>query len=110
MSDLQKPSKQDFADLINRITGEETVTEKKLDQILQGGKKSLQNQGMEGFFDYLRQVVQVPVSDEWMEKTWKEMQTAEGAKQMFEQLNIPTDSLITPTEKIQTQKKKGKKQ
>jgi hypothetical protein len=107
MSGLQdKPSKKDFADLINRITGEETVTERKLDQILKGAKKSYQNQGTEGFFDYLRQIVPVPVSDEWMEKTWNKMQTTEGAKKMFDQLNIPTDSLISPAETAPKKKKR----
>jgi hypothetical protein len=110
MSDLRdKPSKKDFVHLINQITGEETVTEKKLDQILHGANKSLQNHGTEGFFDYLRKVVQVPVPDEWMEKTWKEMQTADGAKKIFEQLHIPIDSSILPAETTQTQKRKRKK-
>jgi hypothetical protein len=110
MSDLQdKPSKKDFAQLINQITGEETMTERKLDQILQGANKSLQDRGTEGFFDYLRQVVQVPVPDEWMKKTWKEMQTEKGARKTFEQLHIPMDLLTLPTENTQTPAKKRKK-
>jgi hypothetical protein len=110
MSDLRdKPSKKDFADLINQVTGEETMTEKKLDQILRGANKSLQDRGTEGFFDYLRQVVQVPVPDEWMEKTWKDMQTVKGARKTLEQLQIPIDSWLLPAEDTETQAKKRKK-
>lgn len=84
-----RPSKKDFADLINQITGEPIMTEQKLDRILNGAKKSYQANGMDGFFEYMRKLVQAPVSNEWMKKTISRMKNPEGVEQLIEEMNIP---------------------
>ncbi|SEM72219.1 hypothetical protein [Lihuaxuella thermophila] len=86
-----RPSKKDFADLINQITGEPTMTEQKLDRILHGAKKSYQTNGMDGFFEYMRKIVQAPVSNEWMKKTISQMQTPEGVDQLIKEINLPVE-------------------
>lgn len=88
----RKPSKKDFADLINRFTGESIMTEEKIDQFLKGAKKSYTNKGMNGFFDYIRKVTQAPISNEMMESILNQMRSPEGTQQLLKDYKIPLDS------------------
>ncbi|TCS94941.1 hypothetical protein [Hazenella coriacea] len=87
----KKPSKKDFADLINRFTGENTMTEEKIDQFLTGAKKSYKNKGMNGFFDYIRKVTQAPISNEMMESILNQMRSPQGTQQLLKDYKIPLD-------------------
>ena len=59
-----KPSKKDFANLINSVLGQNVMTEQKLEQILQEAKKANATKGPEGLFDYLRELTNAPVNNE----------------------------------------------
>ncbi|MBA4492935.1 hypothetical protein ACFO25_08400 [Paenactinomyces guangxiensis] len=83
-----RPSKKDFADLINQVTGESSMTEAKLDQILKGAQKSYRNHGMNGFYEYMRKLLQVPVSNEWMKKLMEQMKTPEGLEQLMKEMDL----------------------
>lgn len=59
-----KPSKKDFANLINSVLGQDVMTEQKLDHILQEAKKTNATKGPEGLFDYLRELTNAPVNND----------------------------------------------
>lgn len=59
-----KPTKKDFANLINTVLGQDVMTEKKLERILQEAKKANAARGTEGLFDYLRELTNAPVTNE----------------------------------------------
>jgi hypothetical protein len=88
-----RPSKKEFADWINTLTGSEVMTEKKLDQILFNAKKSVQKQGMNGLFEYMRQLLGLPISDEFMQHILERLSSPDGASALFQefQLNVPAE-------------------
>lgn len=59
-----KPSKKDFANLINSVMGQNVMNEQKLDRILQDAKKANATRGPEGLFDYLRELTNAPVNND----------------------------------------------
>lgn len=59
-----KPSKKDFANLINSVLGQDVMTEQKLDRILQEAKKAHDTKGSDGLFDYLRRLTNAPVDND----------------------------------------------
>ncbi|MFC4076898.1 hypothetical protein [Salinithrix halophila] len=67
MSD-SKLTKGQFADWINQTVGRNVVNEKLMDQLLQDAKESYNRQGLDGFFEYIRQLTQAPVSNEELKK------------------------------------------
>lgn len=99
----KKPSKKDFADLINQFTGDSTMTEEKIDQFLKGAKKSYTHKGMNGFFDYIRKVTQAPISNEMMETILNQMRTPMGTQQLLNDYKIP---LEIPTKNVEQKHRK----
>lgn len=91
--DNQKPTKQDFVNLINQIAGDQIVDVQKLDKILQGAQQSYQETGMNGLFDYMRKVVQAPVSNDQMRNMLVQMSTIEGMQELLKQMNLPFSHL-----------------
>lgn len=60
----EKPSKKDFANLINSVMGQDVMTEQKLDRILREAKRANDTKGSEGLFDYLRDLTNAPVNND----------------------------------------------
>ncbi len=61
---MSRPSKQEFADLMNRFLGQEIMNEQKLDHILKNAKMAFEKEGLNGVFSYMRRITGAPVSDE----------------------------------------------
>ncbi|SMO62291.1 hypothetical protein [Melghirimyces algeriensis] len=57
------PTKKDFADLINQMMGQNVVNSQLLDQVLKEAKKGYHQQGLEGFFEYIRNLTNIPLSN-----------------------------------------------
>ena len=81
-----KPSKKDFADLINSVVGQEIMTEQKLDRILRDAKKANETKGPEGLFDYLRQITNAPVSNDQIRGIAEMVKKSGGPEQALETL------------------------
>jgi phenylalanyl-tRNA synthetase beta subunit len=90
---VTRPSKKEFADWINTLTGSNIMTEKKLDQILIDAKKTVKKRGMNGLFEYMRQLLGLPISDEFMQSILTRLGSPDGASQLFQelQLNVPDE-------------------
>jgi hypothetical protein len=107
---MKKPTKQDFADLINALTGQSTIDVKNLDRIMAEAKRSYEAKGMEGLFDVMRQVVQAPVSNDFMHQLVERMKTPEGMTELLRELNLPLSfAPVEPGEKKAGRKRAGKK-
>ena len=102
----KKPSKKDFAELINKITGQDSMTEEKLDKILEESKKSYKKDGMSGVLKYLRDITQAPVSDEWMDQLLQKLMTKQGLKDVVEKYNIPLEFQNSKNKNSSNKKKK----
>jgi hypothetical protein len=83
---LTDPYKQQFADLINQVTGKQQMTEQKLDRILREAKRAHARQGMPGFFAYMRKLIQAPVSNEYMMNMLQQLQDPRQAEQLLQQV------------------------
>lgn len=70
------PSKKDFADLINGLVGQNVLNGKMLDGILQKAKESYNRQGLDGFFEYIRQLTGAPLDNKELKEL---MDTVIGA-------------------------------
>lgn len=71
--------------MINQITGNEEMTEQKLDRILHQAKASYHQKGVTGFFEYIRKIIPVSVSDEYMRQLMKQLQDPRYANQLLKQ-------------------------
>ncbi|QKG85122.1 hypothetical protein GXN76_12025 [Kroppenstedtia pulmonis] len=80
------PSKKDFADLLNQLTGRHVHNEKSMDRLLHQAKKSYHHRGPEGLFDYVRQLTQVPLSNNDMKQMMDSIKGAGSPDQAFERL------------------------
>lgn len=58
----KKPTKKDFADLINTVMGQEVMNEEQLSNFLDSAKKVKDTRGTEGLLDYIQQVTNAPAS------------------------------------------------
>ncbi|MBD1371020.1 hypothetical protein IC620_01425 [Hazenella sp. IB182357] len=87
----QKPSLQPFVDMINSLTGQETMTPQKMNQFLQGAKRRYDKAGMDGFINYLQKMIQAPVSDDYIKNITNQMKTPEGLKDLVKNMDVPLD-------------------
>lgn len=83
---MAKPTKQEFANLMNRFLGQEIMDDQKLDKILQEAKMAYQEQGMNGIFSYMRAITGAPVSNEKMDEILQ-MLLKGGPDQAWRDLN-----------------------
>jgi chemotaxis methyl-accepting protein methylase len=105
-----RPSKKEFAEWINQITGTETMTESKLDQILHDAKKSVDQKGFNNLFDYMRQLLGVPISNEMMQQVLDKVRSPEGATELFRELQLPVpEEIQKASKKAKTKKSKTAK-
>jgi hypothetical protein len=81
------PSKKNFADIINQLVGENVMTERKLDLLLEQAKKSYEQQGVNGLFDYMREVTQAPVDNQQMKQLMDTMIQSGGPNRAFDRLS-----------------------
>lgn len=82
----EKPSKKDFAQLINSVLGENVMTEQKLDRILREAKKANKERGAEGVFDYLRKITNAPVTNDEIKNIADMVKNSGGPQQALDQL------------------------
>lgn len=82
----EKPSKKDFANLINSVVGQDVMTEQKLDRILQEAKKVNDTKGSEGLFDYLRELTNAPVNNDQIRGIADIVKNSGGPDQALETL------------------------
>lgn len=87
---LTRPSKKEFAQLINEVTGTQQMTEQKLDRILVQAKQAYQQAGTAGFFSYMREVIQAPISNDTMQQLIKKTQDPKFADQILKQMRSPS--------------------
>jgi hypothetical protein len=59
MMSKNEPLIKELTQMINRVMGEEVLSEEQLDQILQGAKRANDRGGMGAVLDYLMKVAQV---------------------------------------------------
>ncbi|GGE19046.1 hypothetical protein GCM10011571_21200 [Marinithermofilum abyssi] len=81
------PSKKDFANMINQLVGEKVMTERKLDLLLEQAKKSYEQQGVNGLFDYMREVTQAPVDNQQMKLLMDTMIQSGEPSRAFDRLS-----------------------
>lgn len=81
-----KPSKKDFANLINSVLGQNVMTEKKLERILQEAKHANDTKGAEGLFNYLRELTNAPVSNDQVRSIADMVKKSGSAEQALETL------------------------
>lgn len=62
------PSIKDLTHMINNVMGQNVLTERQLNHILQGAKKAGEQKGMSGVLDYLMHVTQADVSKEELQQ------------------------------------------
>ncbi len=86
---MTKPAKKEFVDLINQIVGETVMNEEKLQQVLVDAKKAFRMDGCNGFFQYIRELIDAPVSDQWMSELMKQVNSPSGIKQVSKKWNMP---------------------
>jgi hypothetical protein len=96
---MTKPAKKEFVDLINQIVGKTVMNEEKLQQVLVDAKKAFRTDGCTGFFQYIRELVDAPVSDQWMSELMKQVNTPMGMKQVSKKWNIPIHGLSRQNQK-----------
>jgi len=82
----EKPSKKDFANLINSVVGQDVMTEQKLDRILREAKKANDTKGSEGLFDYLRELTNAPVNNDQIRGIADIVKNSGGPDQALETL------------------------
>jgi len=98
--------KQEIVDWINHLAGKGIMTEGKLDRIMMEAMRSMRQKGMDGFFDYMRQVVGAPVSNEWMRQLMDQMKTPEGMQKILQEL-AAKGMIAIPEEKFRPMGKKA---
>lgn len=81
-----KPTKKDFANLINSVLGEDVMTEQKLDRILREAKQANDSQGSDGLFDYLRELTNAPVSNDQIRNIANMVKNSGGSDQALQSL------------------------
>lgn len=89
---MTNPSKQEFANLINQLTGNQEMTEQKLDRILLQAKRAYRRDGLPGFFAYVRSLIQAPVSNEYMQQLMKQLQDPAYADQLLKRVKANANS------------------
>lgn len=81
-----KPSKKDFADLINSVMGQDVMNERKLDRILNEAKKAQATKGTDGLFDYLRDITNAPVNNDQIRDIADTVRNSGGPDQALDSL------------------------
>ncbi|SFS66964.1 hypothetical protein [Marininema halotolerans] len=84
-------TKKHFADWINQTVGSNVANEKIMDQLLHDAKASYARQGLDGFFEYLRQLTQAPLSNTQLKQMMDTVMGAGNAPEAFRQLSGHTD-------------------
>ncbi|WP_054950223.1 hypothetical protein [Numidum massiliense] len=97
-----RPSKKDFANLINSVLGQDVMTEKKLDRILYDAKRAKETRGTEGLFNYLRQITNAPVSNEQIKSIADMVKNSGGPDKALEALK--NQKIINETQASQIDK------
>lgn len=62
------PSIKELTQMINSVMGQNVLTEKQLNHILQGAKKAGEREGMSGVLEYLMHVTQADVSKDELQQ------------------------------------------
>lgn len=81
-----KPTKKDFANLINSVLGQDVMTEQKLDRILREAKHANDTQGPDGLFNYLRELTKAPVSNDQIRSIADMVKNSGGSDQALQSL------------------------
>lgn len=80
------PSKKEFVDLLNRLLGNNSMDEKKLDLILSQSKQVYDQQGTKGLFNYMQKLLPYSVDEDIMTKIWGQMQNKRGVQTWMKQV------------------------
>ncbi|OYD08895.1 hypothetical protein [Paludifilum halophilum] len=80
------PSKKDFADCINQLVGQNVMNEKKMDRLLLEAKQSYRNRGLDGFFEYVRNMTQTSLSDGQMRQLMESIKDSTGPEQALSRM------------------------
>ncbi|SDW67862.1 hypothetical protein SAMN05444487_105112 [Marininema mesophilum] len=97
MSDSEL-TKKHFADWINQTVGSNVANEKIMEQLLLDAKESYSRQGLDGFFEYIRQLTQAPLSNTQLKQMMDTVVGAGSATEAFRQLS---DHAQMPAESVQ---------
>lgn len=107
-----KPTKKDFANLINSVMGQDVMTEQKLDRILQEAKQANKTRGPEGLFDYLREITNAPVSNDQIRdiaNVVKKSGSADRALKSLKQQKLINDKQASQIDRTINKKKRKPK-
>lgn len=110
----QRPTKKDFADLINTVMGRQVMTEQQLDQFLHEAKRVKDNQGTDGLVEYIQKITNAPASKDQLKGLAEQIQKTGSAGSALDFLmkeRLISESQAKKLNKAleQTAKKKRKK-